>query len=135
MRGAGGTSGGVGEFFIGLIMMSAGFYMLLNAIVVRSSFGMGMRLYNFSAFGGSFNITSGMVMVPFIFGVGMVFYNSRNWLGWLLVIGSISALIFGVISSIHFSMRPMSSFDLIVILVLAIGGLGLFLKSLRSHSS
>lgn len=108
--------------------------MLLNAIVVRSSFGMGMRLYSLSAFGGSFSVTSGMVMVPFIFGVGLVFYNSKNWLGWILALGSISALVFGVISSIHFSMRPMSSFDLIVILILAVGGLGLFLKSLRSHS-
>lgn len=134
MKGAGGTNGGIGEFFIGLIMMCAGFYMLLSAIVVRSSFGMGMRLYGVNAFGSNFSITSGMVMVPFIFGIGMIFYNSRNWLGWILCIGSISALIFGVISSIHFSMRPMSSFDLIVILVLAIGGLGLLLKSLRSHS-
>lgn len=134
MKGAGGTNGGIGEFFIGLVMMCAGFYMLLNAIVVRSSFGMGMRLYGLNVFGGSFNITSGMVMIPFIFGVGLVFYNGKNWLGWILCIGSISALIFGVISSIHFSMRPMSSFDLIVILVLAVGGLGLFLKSLRFHS-
>jgi len=28
MKGAGGTSGGIGQFFIGLIMMSGGFYML-----------------------------------------------------------------------------------------------------------
>ncbi|MGB1261567.1 MAG: hypothetical protein ACPG52_01550 [Cognaticolwellia sp.] len=132
MRGAGGTSGGLGHFFIGLIMMCGGFYMLLNAITVTSSFGMGMRLYGFSAMDGNVNITSGMIMIPFIFGVGIIFYNSRNILGWILSIGAISALIFGVVSSIRFSFRTMSSFDLIVILVLAIGGLGLFLRSLKS---
>jgi len=132
LKGAGGTSGGFGQFFLGLIMMCGGFYLLLNAITVTSSFGMGMRLYGFSAMGNSFNITSGMIMIPFIFGVGLIFYNGRNYLGWILTLGSITALIFGVISSIRFSMRTMTSFDLIVILVLAIGGLGLFLRSLKA---
>jgi len=132
MRGAGGTSGGLGQFFIGLIMMCGGFYMLLNAINVTSNFGMGSRLYGFSAMGGNLNITSGMIMIPFMFGVGLIFYNSRNILGWILSIGSIAGLIFGVISSIRFSFRTMTSFDLIVILVLAIGGLGLFLRSLKT---
>jgi hypothetical protein len=128
MKGAGGTSGGIGQFFIGLVMMSGGFYMLLNAIKVSSSFGMGTRLYGISGM----SITSGMVMIPFIFGIGLVFYNSRNILGWILSLGSITALIFGVISSIRFSFASMSSFDLIVILVLSMGGLGLFLKSLKA---
>ena len=132
MKGAGGTSGGLGQFFIGLIMMCGGFYLLLNAITVTSSFGMGMRLYGFAAIGGNVNITTGMIMIPFMFGVGIIFYNGRNWLGWILTIGSISAMILGVISSIRFSMRTMTSFDLIVILVLAIGGLGLFLRSLKA---
>ena len=132
MKGAGGTSGGFGQFFIGLIMMCGGFYMLLNAITVTSSFGMGMRMYGFSAMGNNFNITSGMIMIPFMFGVGLIFYNSKNILGWILSIGSIAGLIFGVISSIRFSFRTMTSFDLIVILVLAIGGLGLFLRSLKA---
>lgn len=132
MRGAGGTSGGLGQFFIGLVMMCGGFYMLLNAITVSSNFGMGMRLYGFSAMGGNYNVTSGMVMIPFIFGVGLIFYNSRNILGWVLGLGSITGLIFGVISSIRFSFRTMTSFDLIVILVLAFGGLGLFLRSLKA---
>ena len=135
MKGAAGTSGGLGQFFIGLIMMCGGFYMLLNAINVTSNFGMGMRLYGFSAMGGQYNITSGMVMIPFMFGVGLIFYNGRNILGWRLSIGSITGLIFGVISSIRFSFKTMTSFDLIVILVLAMGGLGLFLRSLKTLDS
>ncbi len=132
MKGAGGTSGGFGHFFIGLTMMCAGFYMLLNAISVTSTFGMGMRLYGFSSLGGSYHVTSGMIMIPFIFGIGLIFYNSKNILAWVLTIGSLTALIFGVIASINFTFKSMSSFDLLVILVLAFGGLGLFLRSLKS---
>ena len=131
MNGAGGTSGGIGQFFIGLIMMCGGFYMLLNAIKITSSFGMGSSLYHGSNFGG-FNVTSGMIMIPFIFGVGIMFYNYKNILGWVLTFGSLIALVFGVISSIQFRFTHMSAFDLIVILVLSVGGLGLFLRSFRA---
>ncbi len=128
MRGAGGTSGGLGEFFIGFIMLCGGMYLLLNAITVTSNFGFGMRMYGF----GQFGVTSGMVLIPFMLGVGIIFYDSRNLIGWLLACGAMVALIFGVISSIHFRFRMMSAFDLIVILILTVGGLGIFLRSLKN---
>ncbi len=132
--GAGGTTGGTGRFFLGILMMVGGFYLLLKSIRVTANFGMGMRIASFSGMGNNFNVTGGMIMIPFMFGVGLIFYNSKNMLGWLLALGSIAAMIFGVISSTRFSLQTMSSFDLIVILVLAIGGLGLFLSSLRSSN-
>jgi hypothetical protein len=131
MKGAGGTGGGVGQFLLGFAMMCGGFYMLLNAIVVTSNFGFGYPVYGYSAFGGMHAITSGMIMIPFLFGVGIIFYNSKNLIGWGLAVGSLVALIFGVIASVNFQFRSMSVFDLIVILVLSFGGLGLFLRSLR----
>jgi hypothetical protein len=90
MRGAGGTPGGTFLFPVGIIMMCGGFYLLLSSIVIRAQWGLGYSLYNF----GGFGITSGMVMIPFLFGVGIVFYDSRNKLGWVLAIGSLVALIF-----------------------------------------
>lgn len=136
MRGAGGTSGGIGRFFIGFVMMCGGFFMLLNAIQVTSNFGFGVPLYGMPYGGGcSFGITTGMVMIPFIFGVGFVFYNARSPIGWVLAVGSLVALTFGVISSIQFTFRTMTAFDLIVILVLSAGGLGLFLNSLKDFSA
>jgi hypothetical protein len=128
MNGAGGSSGGIGHFFIGVIMMCGGFYMLLNAITVSSNFGLSSRLFGF---GNNVGVTGGMIMTPFIFGIGLIFFNSKNILGWLLTFGSITALIFGVISSVSFNLRTMTSFELIVILILAVGGLGLFLRSLK----
>ena len=131
MSGAGGKSGGVGSFFIGLIMMCGGGYMLLNAIVVRSSFGMSSRMYGFNAFGSNLGLTGGTILIPMIIGIGIIFYNSKNILGWVLALGSLGALVFGVISSVHIGLRTMSIIDLIIILVLAVGGLGIFLRSLK----
>jgi uncharacterized protein len=131
--GAGGTKGGLGSFFMGLIMFCSGAYMLLQAIIVSSNFSLGFALYTVSSRSWQMPITSGMVLVPFIFGIGMIFYNGRSWLGWLLTCGSLAALIFGVISSLHLSLRSMTAFELLTILVLTFGGLGLFFRSLHDY--
>jgi len=128
-RGAGGTGGGEGSFFIGLVMMIAGGYLLLRGIMIRPQFGLGNQMYSINGF----PVTTGLVLVPFAFGIAMIFYNSRNWLGWILALGSIIALVAGVIASINFSLVGMSAFDLLMILVLLLGGVGLFLRSLRSR--
>lgn len=112
---------------MGLIMMCGGGYLLLRGIIVRPQFGLGSQVFGF----GNVAITSGMVLIPFIFGIGMIFYNARNWIGWILAVGSLIALIFGVIANLNIQMATMSVFDLLVIIVLLVGGIGLFLRSLR----
>ena len=131
--GAGGTKGGTGSFFLGLMMFCTGAYMFLQSIIVSSNFSLGFALYTVQSRSWQVPITSGMVLIPFIFGIGMIFYNARSIIGWLLTCGSIAALIFGVISSLHIGMRTMTLFELLTILILTFGGLGLFLKSLREY--
>jgi hypothetical protein len=132
-KGAGGTSGGVGAFLIGFLMMCAGGYMFLRSIIVDETFGLGMGLYHFTAFGGAVPVTSGMILIPLLIGVGMIFYNGRNLIGWALALGSLAAIIAGVIANLRFTFRTMSLFDLIVIVILLVGGLGLFLRSLQDY--
>ena len=129
LTGAGGTSGGTGRFFIGLVMMVAGGYLFLNAIDVDNNFHLGYRIYSL----GRLHLTSGMTLVPLIFGIGFIFYNYRNIIGWALSGVSLVMLGFGIISSIQFRLRHMSAFELITILVLMVGGVGLFLSALRSY--
>ncbi|MEL7465897.1 MAG: hypothetical protein AAFN79_17635 [Pseudomonadota bacterium] len=129
MRGAGGSDGGVVTYFLGLGMMIAGGYLLLNNIIVAPPrLGLGRALYSF----GGFSITSGMVFIPFALGVGLIFYKGKSWLGWGLAAGSILALVVGVVASTQLIFTRLSAFDLIVIFVLVAGGLGLFLRSLKA---
>ena len=130
MRGAGGSDGGIGQFFIGLVMMLIGGYLFLDAVNVSHHFSFGAPIYSV----GGFHLTSGLVMIPFLFGVGMIFYNADNYMGWALVAVTLILLTVGIISSIHFSLRRMSAFELMLILGLAVGGLGLFLSSLRKFN-
>jgi len=131
MRGAGGTQGGLGRFFVGLAMMIGGGYLFFDSIRVSSGFGLGRAIYSF----GGFGLTSGMILIPFIFGIGFLFYNARNPIGWILSAGSLLALAFGIIRSLRFSFAGMSAMDLLIILVLLFGGIGLFLSSLRDFGT
>lgn len=121
-----GTS--IGRFFMGFIMFVGGLYLMLSAIQVdiNSMFHGRHSLFNI----GGFGVTSGYIMIVFMLGVGMLFFNAKNLLAWIVTVGSLTGLIFGVIANTHFSLRYMSAFDLIVILVLLCGGLGLLLSSM-----
>jgi hypothetical protein len=90
---------------------------------------LGYAIYSF----GSFGLTTGMTLIPLVFGIGFIFYNSRNPLGWVLSIASLIMLGFGVISTVQFRMRNMSAFELIMIIILMMGGVGLFLSSLKNY--
>ncbi len=127
MRGAGGTPGGAGRFFLGLAMMIAGGYLFLSSIRVYNLFSFGYGLFSM----GGLRVTSGMTLLPLVLGIGLIFSNSGSILGWLLAAGSLIAICVGVIASIQFSLAGMSLFELLVIFVMLAGGAGLFFSSLR----
>lgn len=135
MRGAGGTPGGSWQFFGGLVMAAVGAYLLLHNITVSHAFGWGSVLYRVpygSLAGGGFGITAGALLVPFLAGVGVIFYDSKKVLGWALSGGALTAMVLGVLMSLRFSLRAMSLLELLTLLTLLVGGLGLFARSLRS---
>ena len=129
--GAGGTSGGIGTFLLGFLMLCCGIYLLLNNIVVSNNWaGFGVSFFHM----GTFNVTSGTILLPIIFGIGIVFYNGKSLLGWLLCGGGLAALVAGVIMNTHIYFKSTSLFDTLCIFILAVGGLGLILKSIRPES-
>jgi hypothetical protein len=128
LRNAGGSAGGGGHFFLGLVLMIAGGYTFLRAVHVWSGFGWGGSLFSY----GGWGFSGGTLLIPLLIGVAFIFYNANSIVGWVVTIGSLAALVIGIVSSVHFSLNGMSLFDLLLILGLFMAGLGLFLRSLRS---
>src|SRR5262245_54764683 len=120
MKGAGGTSGGLGMFFGGAAMIVVGGYLLLTRVTVVSG---GWLFYGYNAFGLS--------LFPLLIGVGVLFYNGRSIPGWLLTAAGALVIVAGIISNLHIYFQPSSLFDTLTMLVLIAGGLGLVARSLR----
>jgi len=120
MKGAGGTRGGLAEFFAGAAMVLTGGYLLLTRVSVMSG---GWLFYGYDAFGLS--------LFPLLIGIGTLFYNGRSILGWLLTIGGALIILVGIVSNLHIYLRPTSLFDTLMMIGLLAGGMGLVARSLR----
>lgn len=65
-RGAGGTEGGTGQFFMGLLMMCGGGYLLLQSITISTNFHMGLSMFRMPVYGlNYFNVPSGIIFYSF----------------------------------------------------------------------
>lgn len=118
----GGTPGGLGQFLIGLVMACLGAYLLTNQVMVVSSY------WNF--YGTN---TFGVTLIPMLFGVGVLFWNGRSLIGWLLTLAGALFILAGVIANMHIYFQPTSLFNTIMMLVLLVGGLGLIARALLPH--
>ena len=125
--GAGGTKGGLGTFFLGLLMALVGGYLLLNQIKVGSGL-MGQRWRLF----GEMDVSSfGITAIVFMLGVAMLFMNGRSVVGWVLSGGSLLLSVVGVIASLKVTFADTSLYVLLVMLVLLCGGIGLMMRALK----
>ena len=89
-RGAGGTPGGVGEFLIGLVLAVAGGYLLTSRVIVTG--GM-WRLWGYD---GGF----GLSLIPLLLGVGILFFNGRSVVGWLLLLAGAVIIFAGILMNL-----------------------------------
>ncbi|HSB26419.1 MAG TPA: hypothetical protein VLE19_01130 [Pyrinomonadaceae bacterium] len=122
LRGAGGTQGGLGEFFLGLVMAVAGAYIITNRVVVASGF---WTMWGYNMFGLS--------LVPLIIGIGILFFNGRSIGGWILLGIGVVIIFAGILMNLNIYFQPTSLFNTIIMIVLLAGGIGLIFRSLSPH--
>ena len=132
IAGAGGTPGGIGMFFLGFALACAGGWLLTNQVVVTSQyFGSGFVVPFVNFHMNSF----GLSLIPFILGVGFLFYNGKSIVGWLLMTAGLVIILAGILMSLHIYFQPTSLFNTLLMLALLFGGLGLIVRSLKAVPS
>jgi len=102
-------------------MAVVGVYLFLNQVQVTTSF------WSFGRFGGF-----GPTLLPLLVGVGVLFYNGKSIVGWLLTSLGLAIILAGVLMNMDIYFRQTTLFNTIVMLGLLFGGLGLIARSLRS---
>lgn len=122
MQGAGGTQGGVGEFFLGLAMAVAGGYLLTSQVTVSSGL--------WGWFGPH---TFGLSLLPLLVGCGLLFFDGQSRPGWALVLAGALIVLLGILMNLRIYFEPTSLFNTILMLVLLAGGLGLVARALKPH--
>jgi hypothetical protein len=124
MKGAGGTDGGVAQFFLGFAMAVGGAYLLTQRVTVTSGF--------WSLFGGH---AFGLSLLPLIVGAGTLFYDGKSRLGWVLTACGGLIVFLGILVNLRVYVEPTSLFDTLVMLLLLAGGVGLIARSLKPQGT
>jgi hypothetical protein len=122
MKGAGGTSGGLGEFLLGLVLAVAGGYMLTQRVTVASGFWSFFGEHGF-----------GLTLLPMVVGVGVLFFDGESRLGWALALGGALIIFLGVLMNLRIYFAPTSLFNTLMMLFLLGAGLGLVARSLKAR--
>ena len=122
MKGAGGTSGGIGEFLLGLVLAVAGSYMLTQQVVVSSGFWSFFGEHGF-----------GLTLLPMVAGVGVLFFDAASKPGWMLTFLGAVIILAGVIANLRIYFQPTSLFNTLMMLFLLGAGLGLVARSLKAR--
>jgi hypothetical protein len=122
MHNVGGTPGGTRTFLLGLVMLIAGGYLLFDHVQVGGGFwhwgGLGGR-------GTSFGIT----LIPLLLGIGILFVNGSSFAGRFLTGAGALVIVIGIIANLDIRFHQTSMFNMLVMLVLIVGGLGLIVRS------
>jgi uncharacterized protein len=119
-RGAGGTSGGIGTFLIGLAMAIAGGYLFMRNVNVSTGY---WTVWGYNGFGLS--------LFPLLIGVGMLFFSGKSKIGWLLTFAGAIIIFVGIIASLNVYFATTNLFNTLTMLILLVGGIGLIARSLK----
>jgi len=125
-EGAGGTPGGTGEFFIGVVVAAIGFFLLASHVQVHSGY------WNFFGYGGP-GSSFGVSLIPLLFGIGILFANGKSMVGWFLAVGGLLVICAGIIVNLNIHFFATSLMNTLIMLGCIAAGLGLILKGLRPH--
>ncbi len=120
-QGAGGTPGGIGQFFLGLALAVGGGWLLTNQVQVTTN---AWQLWGYNAFGLS--------LLPFMLGTGFLFFNGKSWVGWLLLVSGLVIILVGILTNLSIYFRTTSLFNTLLMLAMLAGGIGLIARSLRA---
>lgn len=116
-------------FFIGIILLGVGLFLFSNQVTVTSSW----YSWGFLSF-GRYNFSNGLVSLPLIIGIIMLFFNSKSVAAKIIIVLGAIFIIATVIMSIHFRFQQTSLYVYILIIGMMGAGAGMLLRVLFKNN-
>lgn len=110
------------EILIGIILIGAGLFMLSKRVMVHTSW------YSWRL--GSFDLSSGTVVIPLIIGIIWFCFNTKSLPAKILITLSTIFIVVSIIMSVRITMMATSMFDFVLTLGMTAAGAGLLLRGI-----
>ncbi|WP_143316092.1 hypothetical protein [Clostridium sp. HBUAS56017] len=114
--------GNILTFFGGIVVLLVGLYIIFENTTISTGFTLTRVL--------GFTPNFGLVLLPLLIGIIVLFFNERSILGWLLLIIGILIIVVGILMGLRIYFRPVSLFQGILMFGMIAAGIGLTLKGL-----
>ena len=109
------------EFFLGFIMLGGGIYWAMNMFEVSWAFAWSI---------GSWNMTAGVMLVPLLVGIFLLFLLDKKWIGGAISALGVAIIIIAMINSVSFHARSASMWVYVLMFGMIFAGAGLVAKVL-----
>ncbi len=114
------------QFFVGLLMLAAGVFMIFQNLNIESTWGYGGYLFRV----GSFNLPNGTIFIPLFIGIIMLFLMDRKIFGWIFIAVGLVIVLAAVLMSVRMHWRTTNAYMFVLMFGLAAAGGGLVLRQL-----
>lgn len=115
------------QFFIGLILVGVGLFWVFQSVEVKTGWLMGLG----SLGGGWSRIPTGVITIPLLIGIVMLFFMERKRIfAWIVTVIGILIILLAIILSVHITMKSMPFFNYVLMFGFIAAGSGLLLKTL-----
>ena len=114
------------KFFVGLLMLGGRLFMIFQNIDVTSSWGYGGYFFRI----GGFGLPNGLIMLPIVAGIAMLFLMDRKIFGWVVLSIGIVIVLLSVMMTTHLRWRTTNAYVFIVMFGLVAAGGGMVLREL-----
>ena len=110
------------NFFMGLILLAAGIFIIMKNTYV------GLSWYQWRI--GGFGMPTGAILLPLFVGIGLLFFNSKSIIGWIVTVVGIVIIILSIILSVQIRFATTSMYMFVLMFGCTFAGAGLLLRSL-----
>jgi hypothetical protein len=110
------------NFFLGILLFGIGIFMVFQCTSVTAHW------YTWKI--GGWGVPTGVVIIPLLIGIGLLFFNSKSIISWLVTILGLAIILVTIILSVDIVFRKTSLFNYILMFGTILAGTGLLLKSI-----
>lgn len=105
----------------GLALFILGLFLITQNTIVSTG-------YFFGGIFGSFNPSFGLLLLPIILGIILLFTLKRKIWGWILIAGGLITILAGVLMSLRITFKPTTLYITILMFACLAAGIGLIIR-------
>jgi len=111
------------SFLSGLALFILGLFLITQNTIVRTGFSLGW-------FFGGYNPPFGLLLLPVIIGVILLFAMKRQTLGWILIGIGLITILAGLLMGLQIYFKPTTLYITILMFACLAAGIGLMIRGI-----